>query len=493
MDADVLSNREVTEHVKLLRRAASTRLILLGFLVVATWGLWAALQAGDQRTAPVDKIYGERLAELKNKWSIPADSPFGLNSDDIEVTNLLVKEKNDRFKNVLQIVQFESELDALRNEYYADLERAYIIHVKIPYLQESVEVNGVTLADWWPFGLIAIGAAALVLGMRERINAIVVAWAAYNRKENPGKSDLIIQSDFLIGTLSKGRRSGEQYLVYRKPVTLQPESLILFALIGATAYMSLSFGFFQNPANSHEMESMLDYSGAIWFCLVSLGILVWLTRKRYAERLEQFTGIPIRGRINESLHRIISSDRLRKLESIRWLRKLASMSEALFAVAALLCLCFPWMNPKGIAGYRFFLSDSPAPLDSDLYFELQVQLYIAILFIVLCLVDWIASTRLHEKWYGLLPRARRILGFATAVLLGNVIFHFILLQTAVMAQSEQFLLLLPVNLLARPHPVKNSSLAWTEPSYGFWLFLIFCLALVMVGKRPPVNHSETEN
>jgi hypothetical protein len=493
MNSNALSSRDAAEHIRLLRRASRTRLILLGFWVVATWGLWAVLQAGDQRTLPVDKTYDERLVELKKKWNISAERPFGLNSDDSEVIGALLKEKDERFKNVMQVIQFENELGAIRNEFYAELGRAYIVHVKVPYLQESVEVNGMTLADWWPFGLIAIVAAALVLSMRERINAIVVSWISYNRNENPTKKDLIIQSDFLVGTLSKGGNPDKQCMVYRKPVMIQPESLILFALICATVYMCLTFGLSENPANSHEMESMFDYSGTVWFCIVALGILVWLTRKRYLERLEQCTGIPIRGRMSENLEQVVGS-RWRRvrgaLDSIRWLRKLSPMSEALFAVAALLCLYFPWMNPNQIRGYRFFLPDAPAPLNGDLYFELQLQLYIAILFIVLCLIDWFAKTKLRERWYELLSRVRRILGFVTAILLGNLVFHFTMLQMVVTAQSERVLLLLPVNFLARPHPVKNSSLAWTDPSYGFWVFLILCLMLMMVGKKPPLKHFE---
>jgi hypothetical protein len=490
MDSKTLLDREAADHIKLLRKASRTRMILLGFWVVVTWGLWAALQAGDQRTIPIGKTYDERLVELKKKWNVSVESPFGLNSDDTEVTFALLQEKSDRFKNIMQVIQFDAELRAIRNEFYAELERAYIVHVKVPYLQESIEVNGVTLADWWPFGLIAIVAAAWVLSMRERINAIVVAWIAYNRNESAAKSDLVIQSDFLVGTLSKGVNPDKPCMVYRKPVMVQPESLILFALICATVYMSLSFGFFENPANSHEMESMFDYTGGVWFCIVALGILVWLTRKRYAERLEQYTGIPVRGKMSESLERVVSS-RWRRvggaLDSIGWLRKVPPMSEALFAVAALLCLCAPWMNPNHVRGYRLFLSDAPAPLDADLYFELQVQLYIAMLFIVLCLVDWFTRTKLRHKLYNNLSRVRRFLGYVTAALLGNLVFHFTMLQIDVRAQTSW--LLLPVNFLARPHPVKNSSLVWTDPSYGFWIFLILCLILVWDGNKLARNDS----
>ena len=44
------------------------------------------------------------------------------------------------------------------------------------------------------------------------------------------------------------------------------------------------------------------------------------------------------------------------------------------------------MNPNQIRGYRFFLPDAPNNIDSDLYLELQLQLYVAISFVVLGLI-----------------------------------------------------------------------------------------------------------
>src|ERR1700722_5964436 len=484
MDSNALSNREAAEYIKLLRRASGTRLVLLAFWAVATWGLWVAIQAGDQKTLPIDKTYDERLVELKKKWNVSVESPFGFFSTDTDVTSALLQEKNGWYKNIMQVIQFEGELGALRNEYFLELERAYIVHVKVPYLQENVEVNGVTLANWWPFGLIAVVAAALVLSMRERVNAIVVAWIGHNRDVRSFKSGLVIQSDFLVGSLSDGVIRDIPCKVYRKPLMVQPESLILFALICATVYMSLSFGFFENPANSHEMESTFDYTGGVWFCIVAIGILVWLTRRRYAERLEQYTGIPILGRVPEIFERVVGSrwrSYRKRLDTIPWVRKASQMSEAVIIFLAGLCLCLPWMNPNHIRGYRLFLAEAPAPLDSDFYFELQVQLYIAILFIIFCLTDWFARTKLQPKLYKILSGVRRFLGFATITLLGNLVFHFVMLQMLVEAQAEKTWLLLPVNYLARPHPVMNSSLVWTDPSYGFWIFLLICLLLVWTG------------
>jgi hypothetical protein len=263
---------------------------------------------------------------------------------------------------------------------------------------------------------------------------------------------------------------------------IQPESLLVYALIGATMYLSFSLGVLDNPANSYEMEStLLDYVALIWFSLAALSALVWFTRKRYAETLEQYVGMPVRGRISQRLHRVAANLKGtfgNVLERHQWLRK---VSEGLFAVAALACLYLPWMDPQRMRGYRFFLPTAPDSLSDDLYFELQVQLFFATLFVVLSLIDWFVTTVLSRPKFGLLSKVRRFLGIGTVVLLGNLVFHILMLQMLAMEEGW----LLPWNSLARPHPIKNSLLIWTEPAYGFWLFLTLCLILVMVGKRPP--------
>ena len=64
------------------------------------------------------------------------------------------------------------------------------------------------------------------------------------------------------------------------------------------------------------------------------------------------------------------------------------------------------------------------------------------------------------------------------MLLGNLVFHCMMLQMLAMEEAEHSLLILPWNPIARPHPVKNSALIWMDPAYGFWLFLILCLLLM---------------
>jgi len=58
------SNREVEEHITLLRKAARGELLLLGLGVLVTLGLLVTLQAGDQNTPAIEEQYRSTLADL---------------------------------------------------------------------------------------------------------------------------------------------------------------------------------------------------------------------------------------------------------------------------------------------------------------------------------------------------------------------------------------------------------------------------------------------
>lgn len=489
MDPNMFSDHEVAEHIKLLRRASRVRLALLGIWVLLTWGLWTTLQAGDQQAATIENAYDSHLVELRGKWDIPADviTNFAMDCLDLIKEMEYLKHPTENTK----IYSFCSEKDALRDKFYAALGPAYIVHAKMPYLQDPVDINGITLANWWPFGLIAITASAIVLSMRERVNAVIVSWISYNRKATSAKSDLIVHSDFLVGTLEESPEFDPRCMVYHRPLMIQPESLLIYALVAATVYLSFTFGFFQNPASSEMESTLLDYVAFIWFFLTVMGSLVWRTRKRYKETLETCVGMPVRGGISQRTHRVVVRWRhwieqaSSKLGSLGYTRSIIGLS---CIVGAGLSLFLVWMNPNGVRGYRFFSATTVSPFEDDMYSELRVQLCFAAIFVVVCLIDWIATTARSGKPFRLLFKVRRFLGISTLVLLGNLVFHFMLLQVLAQALADRFLGMPSWNSLARPHPIQNSPLIWMEPEHGFWFFLIFCFILVAIGKKEPSKH-----
>jgi hypothetical protein len=481
MDLRVQANNEVSDHIRLLRSAARGKLALLSLCVLVTAGLWATLQSGDNRALAIFTKYDAAVKALKEKWNIPDTSSVARFTDLRDQITVLTGDKSDLPSNTAKMLEFHSDLQSIQQAYYVDRRDSYVVAFKVPYLQEPISINGLTLADWWPFGIVALIAGALVFGLRERVNAIILSWFALRSSDASTGRGIIIRSDFRVGTLAKSASDSPAF-VYHRPLTVQPESLLIYALVVATIYLSFSFEMLYNPATSHEMMStLLDYAASIWFFSTFVVIILGRTRKKYSRTLEQFVGHPVRGQISEQVHKFVSRCKhmARRLVSARSWSKLKFVWAALLPLAALLCLALPWMDPNGVSGFRFLLSSPINPLGDELFTELRIQLTLAVLFVVLCLFSGIVRRRAPlgrlAPW---LIKATRILGGTTLVLGGNLVFHFVLLDIA----ADEIGLFSTIKTSSRSWPIQRSSLIWTDPSDGFWLFLLLCIFLYIDAK-----------
>jgi hypothetical protein len=63
-------------------------------------------------------------------------------------------------------------------------------HPALPYLAEPISIDALTLADPWPFVIVALGSAILVFQFREHTNAIILSWMAL-RATNPSAHQLL--------------------------------------------------------------------------------------------------------------------------------------------------------------------------------------------------------------------------------------------------------------------------------------------------------------
>jgi hypothetical protein len=473
-------SRNVDEHVKLLRSASRGKLFFLSLAVVVTWGLWGTLQAGDQRMPSIQVKYDGNLADLKKKWKIPADSPIGYGSNLFDVFNALAQERNPLSRDIPKETQFIDELNELRQKYNDERGLAYLVRLKMPYLVEPVEVSGLTLADWWPFALASILGAAIVLGMRERVNAIVLTSLADKEKSLTTSQSVIIRSDFHTGTLVEVHSSKQRYLVFRRPTMVHPESLVIYALVGTTVYLSFSFESSYNAAATHEMSSVLvDYLAAVWFFLIALVTLLLATRRDYIKGLERFIGVRVRGRTGHFLQRLSGvfnrvTERARLKHT--WLGSVYWLWNPVLAILGLACLTLPWMIQGRVRGYRFLLSQASQGIDPDLLWEFRVQLTIAVTFVCLCLLESLGLRRANARLSKITSKSAFGLGMITLVLGGNLAFHFAMLEIA--AESGVFFWKQNSGVFPA-YPIKESSLISADPAYGFWAFLLICLALTI--------------
>jgi hypothetical protein len=393
----------------------------------------------------------------------------------------LGRTKNPLLKDAAKTDAFIGELNVLQEEYGAEREQAYLVQLRIPYLQQPIEVDGLSLADWWPLGMFAVLAAAITLSMRQRVNAITVSWLALRTEDPLAKHSVIIRSDFRSGTLTESRAPEPRYFIYRERFTLQPEALVVYALVFGTLYLSISLESLYNPGLSHEITSTLwDYFAGIWFCFFVIFMLVCVTRRKYARVLEQLVGCPVYGRVSGTLRRFYAKVNgvSRRGSHRAWLNgnSWALVSGIVLPILALGCLALPWMEPGGVPGYRFLSSQVPSQLgDFDVFAELRTQLAFAIVFVVLCFVVAVVARRIPRRTTELLLTTERCIAVAVLALGGNLVFHFAMLQLAV--DSIGFFGY--VNSITPPSSPQLGPLVFTDPGYGLWIFLLLCLLLTL--------------
>ncbi len=456
--------------------------------------------AADKRTVTrLDAQYGQRLSRLKRKYGIPADTQISLSDDYIDVLAELDIDRNPfEAESDKAVIHFETDFAALQGRYDGERGGPFLVHLRIPYLDNLVEIDGLELADWWPIGLMTILATVIVLHMRQRINAIIVSRFSTKAEELPERQSIIIRSDFRAGTLTESPPRGSRHLVYRSPLTLQPETLLSMALGVVVLYSSASFESFYNPVLSHKVDSTLvDYFAGVWFFFVILAGLIWLTHRRYASTLEKLVGCPVYGSLRSGLSRLARRMEMvlrRTTKDRAWLRadRLVVCSIMLVAVMALATLALPWMSPSDVPGYpyalypndvpgyRFLMPGSSPPIDDPgIFSELHVQLGVAVGFLLICFVTSGVALFVRSRLVDLMWRVDTFVGAVIATLAGNLIFHCVMLQLG----ASAFGLFGSATKLAAaraPRPADLGPLFSFDPAYGLGIFVSFCLLLTVL-------------
>lgn len=440
----------------------------------------------DQAGRRTDTKYERQLSQLKQKYGIPASIQLGVSDKSSDVLMKLTMDQKSPFapkSGATVLAQFETDFSALQDRFETDRETVFLVPVHVPYLDDTVGVNGLTLADWWPFGLIAILAVTITLHLRQRVNAIAVSWLSTVPEEQSEQQSIIIRSDFRVGTLTESPLPGPRYLVYRSSLTLQPETLLLIALSAIVLYVSASFESFYNPALSHTMDSTLfDYFAGVWFFSVVLAVLVWLTHRRYANALERFIGCPVYGALGWArLFLRRAKIQLDRLHTHAWLDSEHLLKYSIIFTGALVLasLALPWMTPGDVRGYRFLYPASAPPIsDPDIMSELQIQLGIAVAFPLCCLATSATALFTRSKLVELVFKVEPYFGVLVLVLAGNVIFHCGMLQLG----ANAFGLFGFATRIAAIQPLRPADLGPLvpyNPAFGLAIFSLLCLILTI--------------
>jgi fumarate reductase subunit D len=463
----VLDGRQQSEHIKLLQGAFRSKIALLLVLVILTWGLWATLQHGDEKLPDAEAECEKLRQTLLSKWNFPPDIKIGLNSTLSDVMEKLIDPKRPELQK-LQIDTaygaFYGELSTAKDRCQQITDQAYLVKVRIPYLLEPISINGLLLADFWPFVMVAIASAIVIFQLRERTNAIVLSGVTSENSEVPSRELLQVRSNYRVGSLQKARIRRQTFLVYRSPLIVQPESLFVWTLLFLTLYTSFSLEAAHRIEFSHEMTSVLfDYISALWFYCVVIMYLVYRTWDYYERSLQAVFGCPVigvvRSKLAENRSRIfgkLAKYRI-KIGLHRSLLNLARIFDSILALTALAALALTWMEPGTVRGYSFLFGVKN--ISGGLSTELGYQLWLAVLFVLLCLFLSLTRRRISEKLFQAVAQWTRRIGLVVLFLLGNLFFHLLVLQ----------IIDTTTNFFGLSH-FQSHPLLFTNPEAGFYLF-----------------------
>jgi len=338
-------------------------------------------------------------------------------------------------------------------------------------------ISGLKLADIYPFAIISILSATVIISRRERANAIVLSWLAREKDDLSTAKGVVIRANFKPGTLTEFRVLDGRWLVYRTPLVVHPDLLLTYSLLACILYYVFYLQASHNPVILHDTTSTLgDYLAILWWFLVLMVILLWRTWKYYSACLQDLVGTPICGRLRHGLFKLTDAlnHRVLRVSNRRiWLKRIACAFRLLVPIAALSSLALPWMEAwSGVwRGYRFLLPQRPSPspfsvtLEPRIYLELQIQLMVAVLFVAFYLVNCFLWRSVAQAWLIRILEVWRYLGIAIVLLAGNLILHLVMLEYG-------------------GYVGVTNSLVFAEPLYGFWIFVALCFVLsVLVQHR----------
>jgi len=158
-----LPARKEVEHIKLLLGAYRGKIALLLVAAMLTWGLLATLQSGDEKLPAVESECKKYRQDLLSKWGLPPEIPIGLSSTPTELYATLADPKHPEWNKIGPRKWWEvyGELQHEQNRCQQLTTAAYFVKIRVPYLLEPVSIDGLQLADLWPFDMVVIASAVI--------------------------------------------------------------------------------------------------------------------------------------------------------------------------------------------------------------------------------------------------------------------------------------------------------------------------------------------
>jgi hypothetical protein len=485
-----------TEYLRLYRKAARMKFVLLVLASLVNWALWTTIQAGNQKLPAIeDRIRTESINFIK-KWGIDDTNTIQTDKrDPNNIYGLIPRVQMPFWTEHKPLDKFAEFMNDQRNmESWFDQERleAYRVPIRLPYLETSLGMNVLLAVDYWPFGLIAIIAVIIVIGMRERVNAQMLSWQSFLKPSSLDPAELLIKSDFRIGRLEELSEGDRKVLVYKRPFIIYPESALSFILWIGIAYSSFQMMSVYDPTHNHQVGDILtDYYAGVWFFTWVAIFFLWLTQRFYSEKLHEVFGKQSRARFTHSGLVLVDSVRC-WMRRAKWRLRAYRICDILIALAAISSLFLPWIIEGGTRGFRFLLEQNTVPyeygepghtirlfpIEPTIFNELRTQLQLAVGFITACLVCSCIWGVLSERWRSYFSRFRLFVGTAVLLLAGNFVFHLLALDL----QSQSYNGIPGVQFISPNVGTFSYSLMYLDPTYGLWIFISLCILLTFLSQ-----------
>ena len=349
MFASEYTDANLTEYVRLYRKTMRTKFILLLLTFFANWMIWTTIQAGNQALPNVEASIKKDSEDFIKKWGIDdLNTDWQEGADPNDIFALMPKLDNPFWKDnkFEKYGNFMAERNSLADKFEREQTNAYKVPIHLPYLESSLGMNFLLLAEYWPFVLISLVSVIIVFAMRERAYALMLSSCLSANPNTSESSALLAMSDFRIGRLVEAKEGNETIYVYTRPFIIHPELILWLVLLIGIAYSSIDILTAYDPTFAHPVNDILfDYFAAVWFFACAALYLLWRTRDYYAEWVRRVVGEKWRGRYVHLVH--VAAKRF-----LTWTAKRKWRSIALRAVDGLIGLSRTWQPFHPVAPGR---------------------------------------------------------------------------------------------------------------------------------------------
>ena len=479
-------------HVRiseLLWRTVKLRAVLLLVIISILAVVWSALLKGDKKAREIDLKYCKQLIEQANSQT-PAihldedqqcDPPrMARNSVEaqristqsyltvMQTLDLSKPSEKESFDKLFKLYQSKNDMLAKYEEERAD---AYLFEIQLSseYSSSSVALNGQTAAKLLPFVIVVLFAIEIQLGFQQSLYRRALGSLLGSTPLTSHRGQRLAEAQFFLH-FARDETSSFWDVMVVPPETLLIGILFLTAVVLFFAVLRTFIDSLLELTDS----TIYNYPSGLLLFSFALGLLVLNARAQYGREFRGPT---------ESAADTGGVDR--GLVSRLW--------PFIFVVMGFSTLAMPWMETEGgssvLRGFQFLTKQKLInqfgdvklyTLDPGIFFEVRIQVGIALLFLIVCALGSIRLHREPMKVRMAFTAAQRILAAVVLFLSINYLIYMAILQWGTDLADNPF-------LFSFFSQEKGMPMSVYDPSYGFWIFVGACWVLIGVtffGRRP---------